>query len=79
MNIFEELDFKMGLEELKGDLPVLKEYYATAAEALYSYYKALKSSGFTEAQALEIVIAHGFNPASSSAGAYDQTFVDDED
>ena len=74
MNIFEALEFEVGIDELKQDLPKLKLYYKTAAQAMYSYFDSLHKAGFTQEQALEIVIAHGFSPESSSAGKYDGPF-----
>lgn len=74
MNIFEALEFEVGIKELKQDLPNLKEYYKTAAQAMYSYFDSLHKSGFTQEQALEIVIAHGFSPEASSTGKYEGPF-----
>lgn len=78
MNIFEALEFEVGVDELRQDLPKLKEYYKVAAEAMHSYFDSLNKSGFTQEQALEIVIAHGFSPEASSAGKYDGPYRFDD-
>lgn len=68
MDELQRLDFLYNLGELTDDLPVLEKYYCVAAKSLFSYYAALVRAGFTGKQAVQIVIAHGFNPESSSLG-----------
>ena len=69
MKDLQGIAFAVGIEELKKDLPTLKRYYNVAAKAIRAYYESLLRTGFTEDQALAIVIAHGFNPESGAAGS----------
>ncbi len=80
MDTLRGIEFAEGVEELEKDLPTLKKYYGVAAKAMREYFNALVKEDFTEEQALEIVIAHGYSPESSSIGKYEgSTRVPDDE
>ena len=58
LEIIEYKNMMHGLVELAGE----------HAKAVFSYYSELVKSGFTEAQALTIVCAHGYMPPLQGNG-----------
>jgi hypothetical protein len=61
MNAHEQLQFEMAIDQMKKMLPFYKEHTKVVAQVLKSYYDELVAAGFTDAQALEIVVHHGIN------------------
>ena len=56
------IEWSTNMENMKRSLPMIMEYQGCAAKLLFNYYVELKTSGFTPAQALQIVCEHGCLP-----------------
>lgn len=50
---------EMALKEMKSNIPLMIDLGVQVSKLLREYYNALIKEGFTEQQALQIVINHG--------------------
>ncbi|MCU5376126.1 hypothetical protein OCA08_03115 [Bacillus cereus] len=58
---YSNIEFEMMLDEMKKNLPIQIKYHKELAKLYKARFDALVSEGFTQAQALEIVIARGID------------------
>ena len=55
------IEMREQLDEFRKNMEVFHDFQADGAKLMFSYFEKLKEAGFTEAQALEIVKARGWN------------------
>lgn len=53
------LEMRVAIDEMKENLPYVIELWQVDAESMHARYEALKASGFTNKEALEIIKARG--------------------
>lgn len=61
MKAHEQLQLEMAIDQIKKMVPFYQEHAKAVAKILKAYYDELVAAGFTDAQALQIVIHHGIN------------------
>lgn len=61
----QQLQFEMLLDEAKANFHNHIKLCGMAAEHMIEYHRALQEKGFTQAEALQIVIAHGLKPGGN--------------
>lgn len=59
--LLSRLQLEMATKEQRKMLPEYAELCSLVADQMFIYYTKLKKSGFTEGQALQIIIDHGID------------------
>lgn len=58
---YSNIEFEMMLDEMKKNLPIQIKYHNELAKLYKARFDALVREGFTQEQALEIVLARGID------------------
>jgi hypothetical protein len=61
MKAHEQLQLEMAIDHIKKMVPFCQEHAKAVAKIMKAYYDELVAAGFTNQEALQIVIHHGIN------------------
>ena len=64
--LLKKFQMEMAIKQLKQALPEHTELCSVVADYMFIYYTRLVKSGFTEGQALQIIIDHGMDTGRMS-------------
>lgn len=66
MNIFDKLKIEQAVKDFHNMESEQKQIYGLFAKMMKTYYDLLLKEGFTEEQAMKIVIRHGIDPVNAT-------------